>query len=178
MRASKLAAPASGTRYALGVEATEFDEEALFSAIARSGVRALLIGRRALVALGIPVLTADYDLWIHIDDIAALNAAVEPLDLYPNRPPEEARRFGRYVLEGDERVDVLVARQASTKDGVPLRFDDAWARRTALPYTPSVPLLVPCIDDMILTKRWSLRPKDVDDIRMLEKLKQGGGTTS
>lgn len=31
------------------------------------------------------------------------------------------------------------------------------------------------IDDMILTKRWSLRPKDVDDIAMLEKLKQGGG---
>jgi hypothetical protein len=29
-----------------------------FSAIARSNVRALLIGRRALVALGIPVLTA------------------------------------------------------------------------------------------------------------------------
>ena len=159
------------------MEATEFDEEALFSAIARGGIRALLIGRRALVALGIPVLTADYDLWIHIDDIAALNAALEPLGLYPSRPPEEARRFGRYVLEGDERVDVLIARQASTKDGVPLRFDDAWARRKTLPYTPSVPLLVPCIDDMILTKQWSLRPKDVDDIAMLEKLKRGGGAT-
>lgn len=160
------------------MEATELDEEALFSAIARSGVRALLIGRRALVALGIPLLTADYDLWIHIDDITGLNAALEPLDLYPNRSPEEARRFGRYVLEGDERVDVLVARQASTKDGVPLRFDDAWARRTSLRYMPAVPLLVPCIDDLILTKRWSLRPKDVDDIAMLEKLKLGGGTKS
>lgn len=31
---------------------------------------------------------------------------------------------------------------------------------------------------MILTKRWSLRPKDVDDIAMLEKLKQGRGTTA
>ena len=165
-------------RYALIMEATEFDEEEMFSAIARSGVRVLLIGRRALVALGIPVLTADYDMWIDIDEIAALNAAVEPLELHPNRTPDEARRFGRYVLEGDERVDVLVARQASTKDGVSLRFDDAWARRTTLLYTPNVPLLVPCIDDMILTKRWSLRPKDVDDIAMLEKLKQGGGRTS
>jgi hypothetical protein len=27
-------------------------------------VAALLIGRRALVALGIPVLTADYDFWL------------------------------------------------------------------------------------------------------------------
>lgn len=159
------------------MQATEFDEEALFSAITTSGVRALLIGRRALVALGIPVLTADYDLWIHTDDIAALNAAVEPLDLSPNRTPDEARRLGRYVLEGDERVDVLVARQASTKDGVPLRFDDAWARRTTIPYTTTVSLLVPCIDDMILTKRWSLRPKDVDDIAMLEKLKQRRDTS-
>ena len=156
--------------------AAEFDEEELFRAIAESGVRALLIGRRALVALGIPVLTADYDLWIHIDDIAVLNAALEPLALYPNRSPEEARRFGRYVLEGDERIDVLVARQASTKDGVPLRFDDAWARRVSLPYTKAVQLMVPSIGDMILTKRWSLRPKDVDDIAMLEKLKQGRGT--
>jgi hypothetical protein len=28
---------------------------------------------------------------------------------------------------------------------------------------------------MILTKRWSLRPKDVDDIAMLEKLKATEG---
>jgi hypothetical protein len=159
------------------MEADAFDEEELFSAIARSGVRALLIGRRALVAIGVPVLTADYDLWVDIDAIAVLNAAVEPLELYPSRSPEEARRFGRYVLEGDERVDVLVARQVSTKDGVPLRFEDAWARRRTIAYTPRVPLVVPCIDDLILTKRWSLRPKDVDDIAMLEKLKQTGGGT-
>jgi len=109
------------------VQGTEFDEEELFAAIARSGVRVLLIGRRALVALGIPVLTADYDLWIDIDDIGALNAAL------------------------------------------------AWARRRELAYAPNVPLVVPCLDDMILTKRWSLRPKDVDDIAMLEKLKRDGG---
>lgn len=48
---------------------SEFDEAEFFRAIAESGARALLIGRRALVALGIPVLTADYDFWLHIDDI-------------------------------------------------------------------------------------------------------------
>ncbi len=35
-----------------------FDEVAFFKAIAESGARALLIGRRALVLLGLPVLTA------------------------------------------------------------------------------------------------------------------------
>lgn len=40
------------------MESTAFDELAFFRAIARSGTRALLIGRRALVVLGFPVLTA------------------------------------------------------------------------------------------------------------------------
>lgn len=164
-------------RYTACVEGASFDEEELFSAIARSGARAFLIGRRALVALGIPVLTADYDLWVHIDDIAALNGALVPLDLAPNRSPEDARKLGRYVLEGDERIDVLVARQVSTKDGIPLRFEDAWLRRKSIVYAPGVSLTVPSIDDLILTKQWSLRPKDVDDIALLEKLRRRGGHT-
>jgi hypothetical protein len=46
------------------VQGADFDEHAFFQGIAQSGARALLIGRRALVALGLPVLTADYDcLW-------------------------------------------------------------------------------------------------------------------
>ena len=52
------------------MQGSEFDEVEFFRAIAASGARALLIGRRALVALGLPVLTADYDFWIHIEDIA------------------------------------------------------------------------------------------------------------
>ena len=88
------------------MQGSEFDEAEFFRAIAASGARALLIGRRALVALGIPVLTADYDFWLHIDDIAAFNAAVEAQGLSPTRTPDEARGRGRYVLENDERVDV------------------------------------------------------------------------
>jgi hypothetical protein len=50
------------------VHANEFEEADFFRALSRSGARVLLIGRRALIALGLPVLTADYDLWVHIDD--------------------------------------------------------------------------------------------------------------
>jgi len=70
------------------VQASEFDEAGFFRAIATSGARALLIGRRALVALGIPVLTADYDFWIHIDDMATFNAAIEAQGLFLTRTPE------------------------------------------------------------------------------------------
>jgi hypothetical protein len=50
------------------MEGSEFDEIEFFRALPGSGARALLIGRRALVVLGLPVLTADYDFWIHIDE--------------------------------------------------------------------------------------------------------------
>src|SRR5580704_10840356 len=105
------------------MHADVFDEADFFRAIAQSGARVLLIGRRALIAHGLPVLTADYDLWVHIDDIARLNDAVAELDLVPTRTPEQARGFGRYVLENSVRVDVLVARSVSTKDGVRVPFD-------------------------------------------------------
>jgi hypothetical protein len=41
----------------------------------------------------------------------------DPFNLFPNHLPEEARQRGRYVLENDEKVDVLLARAASTIDG-------------------------------------------------------------
>jgi hypothetical protein len=152
------------------VPGSGFDEAEFFAAIAASGARALLIGRRALVALGIPVLTADYDFWLHIDDITAFNAAVEPQGLFPSREPEEARGKGRYALENDERVDVLVARTVPTVDGVRVAFDEVWSRRRELEVAPGVTLAVPTLDDLILTKRFGGRPKDLEDIRLLEAL--------
>jgi hypothetical protein len=153
------------------VQGSDFDEGEFFQAVAASHARALLIGRRALVALGIPVLTADYDFWLHIDDIAALNEAVEPMGLFPSRSPDEARARGRYVLENDERVDVLVARTVPTVDGVRVTFDDVWPRRRTLVLGPDTTIAVPTLDDLILTKRFGGRPKDLEDIRLLEALR-------
>ena len=90
------------------MEADPFEESLFFAAIASSGARVLLMGRRALVALGLPVLTADYGLWTFPADIEKLDAAVRPLELIPKRTPEEARSPGRYVLENGEHVDVLM----------------------------------------------------------------------
>lgn len=154
------------------MEGSEFDEAEFFGAIARSETRALLIGRRALVALGIPVLTADYDFWLHNDDMVAFNAALEPQGLRPSRTTEEARARGRYVLENDERVDVLVARTVPTVDGVRVAFDEVWTRRRALEVASAVMVAVPALDDLILTKRFGSRPKDLEDIRLLEALRK------
>jgi hypothetical protein len=152
------------------MEGSAFEEEGFFRAIGQSGARVLLIGRRAMVVLGAPVLTADYDLWVHPEDIERLNAAVAPFDLIPTHPPETARARGRYVLENDEHVDVLVARRQTTKDGEVVDFDAVWERRRAVLHRRAVPVVIPCIEDLILTKKWSMRPKDLPDIELLETL--------
>lgn len=157
------------------VQASPFDEVAMFRAIADSGVRALLIGRRALIAIGVPVMTSDYDFWIPSDEADRFNAALHPFDMFPNRSPAEARNFGRYVLENDERVDVLIARSVSTVDGVSVAFEDVWRRRESATIAEDVTIAIPSLDDLILTKRFGARPRDADDIRWLEELKRKRG---
>lgn len=152
------------------MQATPFDEVAFFRAIANSGARALLIGRRALIALGLPVMTRDYDYWLPADDAELLNAALAPLELYPTRSPEEARQNGRYVIEGDEHVDVLVARAVGTIDGELVSFDDVWARRVYLQIADDVSIAIPSVEDLIRTKKFGARPRDADDIRWLQHL--------
>jgi hypothetical protein len=158
------------------VRATEFDELTFFQAIERSGARALLIGRRALVVLGLPVLTADYDFWVAVDDIVAFNGAAASVDLTPTCGADAARRRGRYALENDEHVDVLVARALPTVDGVNVEFDEIWARRQTIALAPSIAIQLPAIDDLILTKRFANRPRDLEDIRLLMILKSDSGS--
>ena len=148
-----------------------FDEVAFFRALDHGGARALLIGRRALVLLGLPVLTADYDFWIAIDDIEPFNAVAAQFDLHPTRTPAEARRHGRYVLENDEHVDVLVARSVPTIDGQTVLFDELWNARGRVPLGDAV-VCVPSIDGLILTKQIRARPQDLEDIRLLRILKE------
>ncbi len=154
------------------MKGSPFDELGFFRAIADSGVRALLIGRRALIAIGLPVMTSDYDFWIASDDAQRLNDAMRAFDMFPNHSPDEARTLGRYVLENDEHVDVIVARGVSTVDGVMVAFEDVWQRRTTVEVGDGITISIPCIDDLILTKRFGARPRDADDIRWLEALKR------
>ena len=84
----------------------------------------------------------------------------------------EARLRGRYVLENDERVDVLVARSVPTVDGTPVSFADVWRRRRVTSLSAATNVNLPSIADLILTKRFAARPKDLEDIRLLQILEQ------
>jgi hypothetical protein len=154
------------------MRSTEFDEIEFFRAIQRGGARALLIGRRSLVLLGLPVLTADYDFWIAIEDIGRFNESVAAFGLVPTKAPDIARGTGRYVLENDEHVDVLVARSIPAGIGNVVEFENLWQRRRAVRLADGVEVQIPAIPDLILTKRIGSRPKDLEDIRLLEVLQE------
>lgn len=156
------------------MEPSDFDEVRFFKTLYASKARALLIGRRALVLLGLPVLTADYDFWVAIEDVALINAVAAEYDLHPTRTPEEARRHGRYALENDEHIDVLVARSVPTVEGVNVEFEALWQRRQTIPLS-GAEVCLPAIDDLILTKQFGTRAKDLEDIRLLRILKDGRG---
>ena len=102
------------------MRASEFDEVGFFRAICDSGARALLIGRRALVLLGLPVLTADYEFWLHIDDVEPFNRALEPSGLWPLPRPGAGAAEG--TLRARER---RALRDAVAGALVPATLSDA-----------------------------------------------------
>jgi hypothetical protein len=72
---------------------------------------------------------------------------------------------------------VLVARFCSTRDGATrLSFDEAWERRQIVEITPGTNVAIPSIADLITTKRWSARQKDIADIQLLETLGREDGS--
>jgi hypothetical protein len=125
------------------------------------------------VLLGLPLLTADYDLWISSSSIELLNQATAPFGLIPTAPPAQARTRGRYVLENDEHVDVICAATLHTQSGEALSHADAWARRQAIDVA-GTQVAIPSIRDLILLKRIRPRAKDLEDIRALETLLRKG----
>jgi hypothetical protein len=47
-----------------------------------------------------------------------------------------------------------------------------WSRRRPLEVAVGIAVAVPALDDLILTKRFGGRPKDLEDIRLLEALRK------
>lgn len=82
-----------------------------------------------------------------------------------------ARQRGRYALENDERVDVLVARSMTTVESMTVRVEDVWPRRQNVPYARGQSLELPSLDDLIATKLIAARPKDLIDIDFLRALR-------
>ena len=65
------------------------------------------------------------------------------------------------------RHPVPPARCWLSVDGPRVAFDDVWGSRRAVPLSADVEVFLPSHADLILTKRCAARPKDLEDIRLL-----------
>jgi hypothetical protein len=52
-----------------------------------------------------------------------------------------------------------------------VHFADVWERRMSQLLAADVSATLPCVDDLILAKRFGARPRDADDIRWLQRLR-------
>lgn len=67
---------------------------------------------------------------------------------------------------------MLVACSVTTRTGEIVEFEALWGRRKQIDVASGIHVFVPSVDDLILTKRFVLRPKDVEDIRALELIRE------
>jgi hypothetical protein len=69
---------------------------------------------------------------------------------------------------------VLVARSVPTLDGRPVDFEELWASRQSIEVSDGVSISIPALDGLILTKQIASRPRDLEDIRLLEAIRLEG----
>jgi len=130
----------------------------------------VLVGRQALVLLGAPLMTADYDFYMspepeHLRDLRDL---AEELGLELSTKDPEARPFFS-LLSDNLKLDFFRCRSYPTGGGEALAFEDLFRRKKVIA-VDDFAVYVPSIEDLILTKKARGAPKDLEDIKYLEVL--------
>jgi hypothetical protein len=159
----------------------EFDLLLFLRALARRGLQYLLIGRWAVAQHGAPVVTSDYDFWVHPRDRLTFMGLLG--ELFDAELPPEALR-DRPILSlyaGVDKVDCFSMDCLVNDAGERLVFEEVYARsEEKRDAEHELVVWVPCIDDLIALKR--LRHKDPmknlrdqEDIRYLTALKESKG---
>ncbi|MEO6462506.1 MAG: nucleotidyl transferase AbiEii/AbiGii toxin family protein [Candidatus Eisenbacteria bacterium] len=161
--------------------------ESLVRALNEAGVRYLIVGGLAVVAHGHARFTGDVDLVLDLD-AGNLGRAVDAFESLHYRPraPVPFRDFA----DASKRAEWLSTKgltvfSASSPEHsateidlfveTPFDFAEVYARAVRFEVAPGVEAPFVPVDDLIAMKRRAGRPIDLDDARVLEALKPGGG---
>jgi hypothetical protein len=160
--------------------------EPVLKALSDARVRYLVVGGVAVVLHGHLRTTGDLDLVIELspDNLGRALDALEKLGFQP-RPPVPLRSFAdpktrRSWIETKNlqvfsvwhpglpgfEVDLFVEE--------PFDFDQAWARRVEVALAGTTATVV-SLDDLLALKREAGRPRDLEDVAVLEELARGFG---
>jgi predicted nucleotidyltransferase len=142
--------------------------QALLRSLNESDVRYLIIGATAFAAHGWVRATADLDLFIDDDEanVERLRAALSAFGYdITDAGLEDFRRYKILLRQYDLPLDLhpFVA-------GV-VDFQECWSRRVTADIG-GVEAPFASLDDLIAMKRAAGRPRDREDLRQLERLKQ------
>lgn len=142
--------------------------QALLRLLNDSDVRYLIIGATAFAAHGWVRATADVDLFIS-DDEANVERLRDALASFgydvTDASPEDFRRYKILLRQYDLPLDLHPFLEGAAN------FETCWRRRV-LADIGGVEAPFASLDDLIAMKRAADRPKDREDLRQLERLKQ------
>ena len=142
--------------------------------IHENGVRYLLMGRQAIIAYGGPVQTMDYDIYVDKAEknIDLLLKIAENYELYPSISKAEIKKHYKFKLENNFAIDIFCFKHFSVGKREKLSFNELYERRNVFKGETGLEINLPSIDDLIELKRLGSRPKDIEDIKYLQGLKQ------
>lgn len=138
----------------------------MLDVLSAEGVEHLVVGAYALAAHGLPRATGDFDVWVRpTPDNAArvLNALRRFGAPLFDLTSEDLTRPGTVFQLGvpPRRIDIM-----TSIDGV--EFDDAWKSRVTC-HLGDAEVAVLGREDLVRNKRAAARPKDIVDLRILER---------
>jgi len=139
----------------------------------RIGIRYLIIGRRAVVLYGAPVLTADYDFWIDSKEKATVLAYFSKKGCGLSHGEDNLKPIIQ-VYAGPRKIDLFFHRAVRNLDGDLIEFKSCYENATIKEdREQDIFFRIPSIDDLIKTKKirqWNV--KDLQDIEYLLKAKE------
>jgi len=137
-------------------------------------LRYLLVGRQAMVLLGAPLLSSDYDFYLspEAEDLETMLSLAKDLDLEVS-PRDPGRRPFFSLLSATLKLDFFRSRSYSIPGGETFTFEEVFGRRRVIP-VEGFSVYVPTLRDLIRTKMVRGLPKDLEDIKYLEALLERG----
>jgi predicted nucleotidyltransferase len=144
--------------------------QALLRLLNDSEVRYLIIGATAFAAHGWVRATADVDLFIANDreNIERLRAALSSFGYdIEDAGTEDFQRYKILLRQYDLPLDIHPFVEGISD------FESCWKRRV-LEDLGEVEAPFAALDDLITMKRAANRPKDLEDLRQLERLRRRG----
>lgn len=137
-------------------------------------IRYLIVGRRAVILYGGPVLTADYDFWIHPSDKKkSLSLLLDELGFELSDVPDTKKPIVS-GFSGMKKFDLFFQKGIKNIDNEMIEFEECYTNSVLKKdQTENVSFRIPAIDDLIrLKKIRKPNVKDEQDIEYLLKAKR------